>query len=85
MDWNLKNNKEFVVVPLKHFDKTDHEETLQKLIKQHISLNVYRDIEMTYLEAMWELGHTNIKVSTNLVEPHTYRFAGEYVEIIPET
>lgn len=73
--------KEYIIVPLKRYEKTDLALELEKYFGfRHRT--VYEDIEQTYYDAICKHGHTNIKIKTNLIPPQKYKFAAEEVEIV---
>lgn len=73
--------KEYITVPLKRYKKTNLDLELDKESGFKYR-TVYEDIEQTYYDAIYEHGHTNIKIKTNLIPPQKYKFAAEEVEIV---
>lgn len=72
---------EELIVPLKRYEKT----TLALKLDKELGFKhrtVYEDIEQTYYDAIYEHGHTNIKIKTNLIQPQKYKFAANEVEIV---
>lgn len=73
--------KEYIIVPLKRYEKTNLALKLDKEFGfKHRT--IYEDIEQTYYDAIYKHGHTNIKIKTNLIPPQKYKFAAEEVEIV---
>ena len=73
--------KNYEIIPLKRFEKTQLELDLDKEFGYE-ERTIYKDIEQTYYDAIYKFGHTNIKIKTNLIPPQKYKFAAEEVEIV---
>jgi hypothetical protein len=43
---------------------------------------IWEDVQQTYYNTISELGHTSIKIKTNLIPSQKYKFSMEEVEII---
>lgn len=79
---NLWHKKADITVPLKRYEKSEHIKKLERLLWQRIEHTIFDDIEKTYVEAIAKYGQTNVKVSTDLVEPQVYLVANMRIEII---
>lgn len=77
--------KDPIVIPLKRFEKSKFIEELQWEIKKYIEHTIWDDVEQTYTEAMWKYRRTDIKISTDLIEPQIYKFGTNEVEIVNYT
>jgi hypothetical protein len=60
--------KNAVTVSLKRYDTTDLERLLGKEF-DYQNRTIWEDAQQTYYDTISELGHTSIKIKTNLIPP----------------